>query len=212
MSSSHPNNNRPISVRPSDAARASLSIGQQLSDATARIQQSGSITSFFDPRELKRLRQDANAMAAEQAAALVINRTGMARETGLQAIDLARKQQLAEVAHAQTATTAQLQRQAHSAGARAMTRAVEQEQTLQNEIRASRCAPEDKALLAQFVKQLAIESIETIYGEQQTPFGMGAAAVPQYQAQHHHAQQDDDPTVDPDEHDADAVQNDDLMT
>ena len=144
-------------------------------------------------------------MAAEQAAALVIHRTGMARETGSQAIDLAKKQQLAEVAHAQTATTAQLQRQAHSAGARAMTRAVEQEQTLQNEIRASRCAPEDKALLAQFVKQLAIESIETIYGEQQTPFGMGAAAVPQYQAQHHHAQQADDETDDTDELDVDAT-------
>lgn len=183
MSNSRPDNSRPIIVRPSDAARASLSIGQQLSDATARIQQSRSIMGFFDNKELKRLREDAHATASEQAAALVINRTAMARDTGLQAIDLSKKQQLAEVAHAQTATTAQLQKQAHTAGARAINRTVAQEQSLQNEIRVSRCAPEDREMLAQFVKQLAIESIETIYGEQQTPFGMGAAAVPQYQIQ-----------------------------
>ena len=179
----HQNAPRSLSLRPSDATRASLSVGEQVADATLKIQQTGGLLSLFGNKELKRLREDAGAMAAEQAAALVIKRTELARDTGLQAIDLERKQRLAEVAHAQTATTTELQKQAHSAGARAIQRSVSQEHSLQLEIAASRCAPEDKVVMAQFVKQLTIEGIESIYREQQTPFGQGAAPMPR----HHYA-------------------------
>lgn len=163
--------------RPSEAALANRSVGEQMAEASNRIQQSGGLLSLLGDKEMRQLRKDARSMAEEQAAALVIRRTELARETGMQAIDLERKQRLAQVAFAQTATTAELQKQAQAAGTRAITSSVVQEFSLQQEIAASRCSPEDKAVLAEFLKRLTVQTIENIHREQLTPFGHSGESV-----------------------------------
>ena len=160
----------PILVHPAGAAKAHLSADRRLSDAASSIQKPHGLLSLFTSKEIRQLRNEVDAVAAEQAAALAIRRTEMARDTVIQAIDLNLKQRLAEIGHAETATTTELQKQAQAAGTRAIKNAVSQEHLLQKDIQKSRCAPADKALLSEFLKQLTRVAMESVYHEHVAPF------------------------------------------
>lgn len=70
-------------ITPFSAAKANASVRQQLTDATCRIQQASSVMALFAPAEIRRLRAEVHAVAAEEAGALVISRTLMSRTDSL---------------------------------------------------------------------------------------------------------------------------------